>query len=169
MTDLLKISHHQTLTKCTQLYNSGPQLVRRDAEALTEGLGTGVFSAVRQQRYSKKLLRRPQTIWDVATRPPTLAQSLTRNWNKPNLEIKEIFSVQFITKTIRVKPVFCDFHFEGGEIIFKIYSRRPMRSFVVVYGSHVLLHTVLICCLQAGETHNFCRNDLDEILDIDEI
>ena len=67
------------------------------------------------------------------------------------------------------KPVFCDFNFEGREIIFKIYPRRPMRSFIVVYRPHMLLNAVLICCLQTRETHNFCRYDLDEILHIDEI
>ena len=67
------------------------------------------------------------------------------------------------------KPVFCDFNFEGREIVFKIYSRSAVRSFIMVYGPDMLLNTVLICCLHTRETHDFCRNDLDEILHIDEI
>ena len=66
---------------------SCPHLVRR--EVLTGGgAGGWDLSALIQQRYSRKLFSRPQTIWDVATSPPTLAQSRTRNWNKPSLEWK---------------------------------------------------------------------------------
>ena len=48
-----------------------------------------------QQINSTQFLTRPQTMVEVATRPPTLAHSLTRNWKKPSLSL--------VTSTLRAE------------------------------------------------------------------
>ena len=48
-----------------------------------------------QQIYSTKFLRRPHTMVDVATKPPTPAHSLTRNEKNPSLSL--------VTSTLRAE------------------------------------------------------------------
>merc|ERR1719270_704664 len=66
---------------------------------LTEGAWEGLWRVSclgrPQQINSTQFLTRPQTMVEVATRPPTLAHSLTRNWKKPSLSL--------VTSTLRAE------------------------------------------------------------------
>ena len=62
--------------------------MRSEVEVEVEVLALpGSDLSLREQRRSRRVLTSPQTIWEVATSPPTLAHSPTANWTSPSLSL----------------------------------------------------------------------------------